>query len=331
MTAVAVVRRQRTVPGRRAGPAGPRRPGSAPHRSGRTSTASCPGSTTPARVLYEARDPRNPLLDRVNFLTIFASMLDEFFQIRSSGLRQQLHAGSTKTSPDGRTAGEQLVAARKRVLELVAGPQRRLGGHPQGARRRGHRDRQVRRDPRAPRHAPPAVHRRDLPGPHAARGRPRPSVPVHLDAQPLDRGRAARPRDRRAALRPGQGPPDPAAALPGRAEPLRPPRPDHRGEPRPAVQRHGDRRAPPVPGHPQRRPRDRGGRGRRPAAGDRGGAPAAALRRGRPARGRAVDAGDDAGDPARAGSASARTTRTRSGACSTSPACATSSTSTGRT
>ena len=72
------------------------------------------------RVLYEARDPRNALLDRVNFLTIFASMLDEFFQIRVSGLRQQLHAGSTKTSPDGRTAGEQLTAARKRVLQLVA-------------------------------------------------------------------------------------------------------------------------------------------------------------------------------------------------------------------
>jgi polyphosphate kinase len=72
------------------------------------------------RVLYEARDPRNPLLDRVNFLTIFASMLDEFFQIRISGLRQQLQVGSTKTSPDGRTAGEQLLACRLRVLDLVA-------------------------------------------------------------------------------------------------------------------------------------------------------------------------------------------------------------------
>jgi polyphosphate kinase len=73
-----------------------------------------------ARVLFEAADDRNALLDRVNFLTIFASMLDEFFQIRISGLRQQLHAGSTTTSPDGRTAGEQLAAARARVLELVA-------------------------------------------------------------------------------------------------------------------------------------------------------------------------------------------------------------------
>ena len=71
------------------------------------------------RVLFEAKDERNPLLDRVNFLTIFASMLDEFFQIRISGLRQQVHAGSTKTSPDGLTAAEQLAACRLRVLELV--------------------------------------------------------------------------------------------------------------------------------------------------------------------------------------------------------------------
>src|SRR6185312_2635795 len=70
------------------------------------------------RVLWEARDERNAVLDRVNFLTIFAGMLDEFFQIRISGLRQQVHAGSTTTSPDGRTAGEQLAAARARVLEL---------------------------------------------------------------------------------------------------------------------------------------------------------------------------------------------------------------------
>ncbi|HZC33136.1 MAG TPA: RNA degradosome polyphosphate kinase, partial [Candidatus Bathyarchaeia archaeon] len=42
------------------------------------------------RVLYEAADARNPLLERVRFMTIFASMLDEFFQIRMSGLRQQV-------------------------------------------------------------------------------------------------------------------------------------------------------------------------------------------------------------------------------------------------
>jgi polyphosphate kinase len=72
------------------------------------------------RVLHEAADPRNPLLERVRFLTIFAGMLDEFFQIRMSGLRQQVAAGSLALSPDGRTAGEQIAAARARILELVA-------------------------------------------------------------------------------------------------------------------------------------------------------------------------------------------------------------------
>jgi len=73
-----------------------------------------------ARVLHEARDERNPLLERAKFLAIFASNLDEFFQVRISGLRQQVQAGTTKVSADGRTAAEQLAAARARVLELVA-------------------------------------------------------------------------------------------------------------------------------------------------------------------------------------------------------------------
>jgi len=71
------------------------------------------------RVLFEARDRRNPLIERVRFLTIFASMLDEFFQIRIAGLRQQINAGSVALSPDGRTASEQLAASRARVLSLV--------------------------------------------------------------------------------------------------------------------------------------------------------------------------------------------------------------------
>ena len=73
-----------------------------------------------ARVLHEARDGRNPLLERAKFLAIFASNLDEFFQVRISGLRQQVQAGSTKVSADGKTAAEQLTAARERALELVA-------------------------------------------------------------------------------------------------------------------------------------------------------------------------------------------------------------------
>jgi polyphosphate kinase len=72
------------------------------------------------RVMFEARDPRNPLIERVRFLTIFASMLDEFFQIRIAGLRQQISTGSVALSPDGRTAAEQVAASRARVLALVA-------------------------------------------------------------------------------------------------------------------------------------------------------------------------------------------------------------------
>src|SRR6476619_3530488 len=73
-----------------------------------------------ARVLHEARDERNPLLERAKFLAIFASNLDEFFQGRLAGLRQQVAAGAIAPAPDGRTPAEQLAAARTRVLELVA-------------------------------------------------------------------------------------------------------------------------------------------------------------------------------------------------------------------
>src|SRR3954452_23676157 len=73
-----------------------------------------------ARVLHEARDERNPLLERAKFLAIFSSNLDEFFQVRVAGLRQQVAAGSASRPPDGRTAAEQLTEIRSRVQVLLA-------------------------------------------------------------------------------------------------------------------------------------------------------------------------------------------------------------------
>jgi len=72
------------------------------------------------RVLHEARDQRNALLERAKFLSIFSGNLDEFFQVRIAGLRQQVDAGAVARAADGRTPAEQLAAARTRVLELVA-------------------------------------------------------------------------------------------------------------------------------------------------------------------------------------------------------------------
>ena len=73
-----------------------------------------------ARVLHEARDSRNPLLERVKFLAIFANNLDEFFQVRVSGLRRQDLSNSTHHSLDGLTPAQQLAAIRERVRELIA-------------------------------------------------------------------------------------------------------------------------------------------------------------------------------------------------------------------
>ncbi|MBI3745172.1 MAG: polyphosphate kinase 1 [Chloroflexi bacterium] len=73
-----------------------------------------------ARVLFEARDQRNPLVDRLRFLTIFANNLDEFFQIRVAGLRQQVRAGITQLPAEGQGPAAQLRAVRSRVVELAA-------------------------------------------------------------------------------------------------------------------------------------------------------------------------------------------------------------------
>jgi len=72
------------------------------------------------RVLHEAEDDRNPLLERVKFLSIFASNLDEFIMVRVAGLRRQVVAGVQHTPPDGLTPQEQLDAISRKIGELLA-------------------------------------------------------------------------------------------------------------------------------------------------------------------------------------------------------------------
>ena len=74
------------------------------------------------RVLEEAENPDNPLLERLKFLAIFSSNLDEFFMVRVSGLREQAFGESAPQdyAPDGMTALEQLKAIAARTQELVA-------------------------------------------------------------------------------------------------------------------------------------------------------------------------------------------------------------------
>ena len=71
------------------------------------------------RVLSEARDKNLPLFDRLKFLSITASNLDEFFMVRVASLKDQVHAGYHKTDIAGMTAKEQLKEISARTHELV--------------------------------------------------------------------------------------------------------------------------------------------------------------------------------------------------------------------
>ncbi|PYT01232.1 MAG: polyphosphate kinase 1 [Acidobacteria bacterium] len=72
------------------------------------------------RVLEEALDPSQPILERLKFLSIFSENLDEFFMIRVSGLQEMLAENVTELSPDGMGPVEQLKEIRARLLPLIA-------------------------------------------------------------------------------------------------------------------------------------------------------------------------------------------------------------------
>ncbi|HZD57944.1 MAG TPA: polyphosphate kinase 1 [Anaerolineales bacterium] len=72
------------------------------------------------RVLEEVQDESNPLLERIKFLAILGSNLDEFFMVRVSGLKKQVEAGVVEVPPDGMTPAEQIAIIRKVTLQLMA-------------------------------------------------------------------------------------------------------------------------------------------------------------------------------------------------------------------
>jgi polyphosphate kinase len=71
------------------------------------------------RVLALAEDESVPVLERAKFVAIFAQNLDEFFQVRVAGLKDQVAAGLVATSPDGRTPAQQLLEIRDRLVNLL--------------------------------------------------------------------------------------------------------------------------------------------------------------------------------------------------------------------
>src|SRR6476620_8418264 len=71
------------------------------------------------RVLDEAIEPLNPLLERVKFFCIFSSNLDEFFEVRVAGIKQQMESDVVERSLDGLTATETFRAISRCIRQMV--------------------------------------------------------------------------------------------------------------------------------------------------------------------------------------------------------------------
>ena len=244
------------------------------------------------RVLEEACDATNPLLERLKFACIAAGNLDEFFMVRVAALKNALAEGDTAPDLAGLTPAQQLQKISERAHAMVEQLYATLGGEILPAPRRAGVEAAPARGPRArgSRRARPSFPGRGAARPHAAGDRLLATLPDAGQPEPEPRG-AARSRGGRGRAPPRRGPGARAPAAPRASARHRGPRPPAaRGrDPRRAgraLPGPGDRRRRQLP-HRSRRgagPRRRGGL--RPVGGDRGGAEEPAQEQRRAARGR---------------------------------------------
>ena len=155
------------------------------------------------RVLAQARDASHPLLERVKFLAITGTNLDEFFMIRVATTLKKLREEIEDVAPDGYNTEQQLEAMRARARRMLgdqastwAELRRLLEKEQIFVSRRG------RVDTGGPRVPERLLLARDLPRAHTARVRPGPPVPVHLESEQELRGR--RPARRPHQVRQGE-------------------------------------------------------------------------------------------------------------------------------
>ena len=229
------------------------------------------------RVLAQAHDESLPLLERIRFLGISCSNLDEFFEIRVAGLKQRQELGSLGGGPDGMSVPEQLAAIHERALALVKDQYELLNQlvFPALAAQGIQFVNAKTLDAEAARLARRLLREGSRAGSDAARPRSGATVSAHSEQEPelhrapVGQGRVrarCRARGRAgAALAAANHPPAPVGRRAGR-DAFRVPVGRHLDVRRAAVQRHEGRRRLAVSRHAQQRSVRRRRRSRQPAA-----------------------------------------------------------------